>query len=342
MDETKPLVTSSEGGEGFANGSFHRRQRRSLREQLEDRALWIVVLILAVLLLWNHSHSRYAIPMEPEVPGVEQHPQHQQAEPVERPVLYRPFCVNYKSTDKGESYSARILQTSMGNPSQPWSHIPCFSQNPKNSLWTNKNKVKTSNIQEYGSADAQLVVNFTQSPFTKRPPILGFGAAFTEAAALNFNSLSDRGKEVLMELFYGKSGLGYSLGRVPINSVDFSIKRYTFDDVEDDFDLKHFDTKVSHDVESGMVGMILRAKSVLETNWKESPFRMYASPWSPPAWMKKPLPGVDKKGALHAENMTGSTESTCLRDGVDVGSKYAKAWALYFSKFISACKSSLF
>lgn len=63
---------------------------------------------------------------------------------------------------------------------------------------------------------------------------------------------------------------------------------------------------------------------------------MYASPWSPPAWMKQPT-WEDKKGAEHAEKMTYSTQPSCLREGTGATSRYAKAWALYFSKFIEAC-----
>ncbi len=46
----------------------------------------------------------------------------------------------------------------------------------------------------------------------------------------------------------------------------------------------------------------------------------------------------DLPGALHAENMTGSAEPVCLREGTLPSSRYARAWALYFSKFLTACK----
>ena len=37
---------------------------------------------------------------------------------------------------------------------------------------------------------------------------------------------------------------GLSLGRVHINSCDFSLGNYCFDSVEEDFDLEHFDMQV--------------------------------------------------------------------------------------------------
>lgn len=139
----------------------------------------------------------------------------------------------------------------------------------------------------------------------------------------------------------------YSLGRVHINSCDFCISPYSFDDTEDDFKLKHFDSSVQHDVTSGMVDMMLTATSVVRDQWStplvdasitpDGVFKIMASPWSPPTWMKKPTPD-DKKGAIHAANMTNSAIPNCLREGVGPESRYAKAWALYFSKFISACE----
>lgn len=130
------------------------------------------------------------------------------------------------------------------------------------------------------------------------------------------------------------------MGRTHINSCDFCVKSYSFDDTEDDFNLDDFDTEVTHDLDSGMVDMMLLAtKTIKESYPKEHEYgmRIIASPWSPPPWMKAPT-WADVEGALHAENMTGSAMPVCIRDGVGKDSKYAKSWALFFSKFISACE----
>lgn len=36
------------------------------------------------------------------------------------------------------------------------------------------------------------------------------------------------------------SGIEYTIGRVPIASADFSTRKYSYDDVANDFDLEHF------------------------------------------------------------------------------------------------------
>ena len=100
-----------------------------------------------------------------------------------------------------------------------------------------------------------------------------------------------------------------------------------------------------------MIDMILRATDVFNDAWKahdedtdansegvkDGDFKMFASPWSPPSWMKAPSSWKDKDAGLeHASGMTGSAQPSCLREGTGKDSKYAKAWALYMSKFVSA------
>ncbi len=185
---------------------------------------------------------------------------------------------------------------------------------------------------------------------------MGFGGAFTEASALNYMSLSEDGRQAVIDLLFGKTvGLGYSLGRVHMNSCDFSVESYNFDNVDGDFNLSNFDDRVEHDVSSGMIEFMLQANAKLKSDWKEDNINgngngingngingngginIMASPWSPPAWMKKPT-WDDPPGATHAGGMTGSALPNCLREGTGPDSRYAASWALYFSKFLAACK----
>lgn len=65
-------------------------------------------------------------------------------------------------------------------------------------------------LPDGGAAPAAVIdVNFNSVPFGDRASILGFGGAFTEAAALNYESLSEEGKQAVMDLLFGKEGLGY-------------------------------------------------------------------------------------------------------------------------------------
>jgi len=243
--------------------------------------------------------------------------------------------------------SVKVLQTSLGDPSNQWGEVPCLVRNTKRTPYSNIYEDPqwswlfgigdAATPVEYGAPSAVIKTHYKSIAHPSREPILGFGGAFTEASALNFMTLETDGKNAVLELLFGKDGLGYSVGRVPINSCDFSVASYSFDDVADDFSLDNFDMKVEHDVMTGMVELLLQAEGTLKDAWPGDKLNVMASPWSPPAWMKKPT-WKDPPGSEHAVNMTGSAEPNCLREGTGPTSRYAKSWALYFSKFLSACK----
>ncbi|KAL3936239.1 MAG: hypothetical protein SGBAC_008397 [Bacillariaceae sp.] len=353
MGETQPLVyhgTDNEP-ETLGNGTNEKSSSGTKKVCQSDLAKLLIVALLAIFA--THLYDQHvdannaAVETNSELSAppdaFEENSETSEdasASTTTTPLQYRPYCMTYHNQK-----TARILQTSMGSPSQQWSRIPCYAQPAKVRMWT-ESPEPDAHLNEYGNPDAILNISLDEAPFADRPPILGFGAAFTEASSLNYQSLSEKGKETMMELYFGKSGLGYALGRVHINSCDFSVKSYSFDNVDGDFELEHFDMDVKHDNQAdGMMDMIRRATSVFETAWKatedgeetsiDGNLLMYASPWSPPAWMKNPT-WEDPENATHAAGMTFSTTPSCLREGTGKDSRYAKAWALYFSKFITA------
>ncbi|GET21466.1 glycoside hydrolase family 30 protein [Prolixibacter denitrificans] len=135
---------------------------------------------------------------------------------------------------------------------------------------------------------------------------LGIGGAITDASAEVFAQLpADKQKELLVA-YYGKSGIDYSLMRTNIGSCDFSSESYTY--VEDgDKDLKTF--SVAHDMKY-RIPMIKRA--IAEAGGH---MVLFASPWSPPAFMKS------NKSLLHGGKLLP---------------EYDQAWANYYVKFIQA------
>jgi len=109
--------------------------------------------------------------------------------------------------------------------------------------------------------------------------ITGFGGAFTEASAYTLSKMSpDKRTEVLKAYFDPKDGLGYTLCRTHLNSADFSLGNYAYDEVDGDFELKHF--TIDRD-RKWLIPMIKDAMAVEGAN-----FKLFSSPWSPPAWMK--------------------------------------------------------
>ena len=159
--------------------------------------------------------------------------------------------------------------------------------------------------------------------------ILGFGGAFTEASAINFFKLPKSVQRQVIDLYFGPGGIGYTLGRVHINSCDFSEKSYSFDEIPGDFELEYFDSEVTHD-EAAIMPLLRLAMEA-----SAAPLRLVASPWSPPKWMKAPvLPRSPGDGPAR-QSMNGSATPNGLLDDPRV----KKSWALYISKWITAYES---
>ena len=137
--------------------------------------------------------------------------------------------------------------------------------------------------------------------------VLGVGGALTDASAETFYKLpADRQREILTAYFDPQKGIGYSLGRTSIHSCDFSSESYTYV-TNGDETLASFD--ISHDLKY----RIPFIKEVLAIAGKD--FTLFASPWSPPAWMK------DNRDILH---------------GGKLKPEFYDAWARYYVKFIKA------
>lgn len=86
----------------------------------------------------------------------------------------------------------------------------------------------------------QTNVNITIDRTKKLQKIVGFGGAFTDAGGININSLPINMAANIMKDYFSVHGLEYSVGRIPIAGTDFSERTYSYDDVENDEELKHF------------------------------------------------------------------------------------------------------
>ncbi|KAI1732559.1 glycosyl hydrolase family 30 TIM-barrel domain-containing protein [Ditylenchus destructor] len=87
------------------------------------------------------------------------------------------------------------------------------------------------------STEADIIVDASKTFQT----IFGFGGAFTDAAGISMHPLSEKCRQnLLRSYFHAENGIGYTVGRVPIASCDFSTHEYSYCDQEDDFELKSF------------------------------------------------------------------------------------------------------
>jgi len=136
---------------------------------------------------------------------------------------------------------------------------------------------------------------------------LGIGAALTDAAAETYYKLNPDNQVKFMEAYYSvEKGIGYSLGRTIIHSCDFSSASYTYIE-EGDVDLATF--SIAHDKKY----RIPFTKEAIKA--AGGSLTMYASPWSPPAFMK--------------------SNNNMLKGG-KLLEQYYQPWANYYATFIKA------
>ena len=105
----------------------------------------------------------------------------------------------------------------------------------------------------------------------------GFGVAITPSSCYELSLMNPSERKELLNQIYSKNGLGLSVGRICVGSSDYSPEIYSYDDHPFDTSLEHF--SVERD-ETYIIPMI---KEILEIN---PDIYLFASPWSPPGWMK--------------------------------------------------------
>lgn len=145
-------------------------------------------------------------------------------------------------------------------------------------------------------------------PEQKFQEITGFGGSFTESSAYLLNNLSKEKRAEIINAYFGSEGARYSLTRTHISSCDFSLNNYTYAPVVDDMELKSFSIEEDRD---DIIPMIKEAMAISEDG-----FKIIASPWTAPPWMK------DNKSWVGGKLLP----------------EYNDVWSLFFSKYISEYK----
>ncbi|GLV40113.1 Glucocerebrosidase 1b [Carabus blaptoides fortunei] len=158
------------------------------------------------------------------------------------------------------------------------------------------------------SANATLIINRNK----KYQKIHGFGGAFTDSTGINLLTLSNQTRQTLIRAYFAHDGLQYSMGRIPMAGTDFSTRGYTYDDVDDDFELKFFKLQIEdYDYKIPFIKEALKM-----TN---NDMKLFGSAWTSPVWMKT----NDRLSGIGFLNLS-------MYD----------VWAEYFIKFLDAYKDN--
>ncbi len=171
---------------------------------------------------------------------------------------------------------------------------------------TSRSGNKLSKIKEFNTENPTSKIKL--NPDKTYQTFTGFGGAFTESSAYLLNKLSPENRKKIIDAYFSESGAHYSLQRTHMNSCDFSLDQYSYAPVKDDMKLEHF--SVAEDT-SDLIPFIKDAMKASKDG-----FKIFASPWTAPPWMKTNNDWV----------------------GGELDPKYYDTWALFFSKYVDAYK----
>lgn len=107
----------------------------------------------------------------------------------------------------------------------------------------------------------------------------GFGGCFNELGYRALSHLSPSDRESLLTELYAPNRANFNLCRLPIGANDYAEDWYSLDETAGDFSLEHFS------IERDKHCLIPYIK---EAQCYQPEMKLFASPWSPPTWMKDP------------------------------------------------------
>jgi glucosylceramidase len=143
----------------------------------------------------------------------------------------------------------------------------------------------------------------------------GFGGAFNEMGWNYLSMLSQSDRDNAIQLLYGADGARFVFGRIPIGASDYAMDRYTLDETANDTTLAGF----SIDRDKQLLIPFVKAAQAVKAN-----IRFWASPWTPPTWMKQGPPSPGK--------VVSAFDGGSMKDD-DVT---MTAYAQYLIKFVQA------
>lgn len=204
--------------------------------------------------------------------------------------------------------------------------------------------VATTETEPWQALDANAIRNaegadpdYVVATDSMLQPVDGFGGCFSELGWTSLSLLGDSTlRSVMAELFEPGRGACLNICRMPIGANDLARDWYSYNETASDFAMDSF--SIANDRET----LIPFIHAALASNPE---LRIWATPWSPPLWMKEnghyacqPLDTT----FFHTVGLNGIRPDQVRREGVNMihaDEAYLSAYALYFAKFIEAYRS---
>jgi glucosylceramidase len=189
---------------------------------------------------------------------------------------------------------------------------------------------KTDVMPTDSTASATVTVNDTMVITAKWE---GFGGAFNELGWKYLNSAALQ-MEAIKLLFSATDGANFAWGRIPMGASDYAESRYTLTDTEDPVAMSGDSNRPAQGTfsltrdEGKLIPYILAAKAL------KPELRFWASPWTPPLWMKTGYKTNGGDGSATAKRASYYDGGTMKSD-----TAVLTAFADYFKQFVEGYKA---
>jgi glucosylceramidase len=150
------------------------------------------------------------------------------------------------------------------NPPAP---LPSLVTSADNAFWNSD-----GTVTEVTTGTPDVTVNDTAAQTWD-----GFGGAFNELGWQYLMLLSDADRSTALRLLFADDGARFNMGRIPIGASDYAVARYTLDETAGDTGMASF----SIDQDQALLIPYVKAAQAIRPG-----IRFWASPWTPPTWMK--------------------------------------------------------
>lgn len=193
--------------------------------------------------------------------------------------------------------------------------------------------MKTKTSASGGKLAKKTVEIFTDSLLQN---VDGFGGTFNEIGWDALSTLPQQDRDKVIRSLFGDEGTKFSLGRTPVGCSDYSFGYYSYNDVRDDYDMRNFS------IDRDRFILIPYIKEALKLR---PDLKLWASPWTPPTWMKvnehysQKASGIEGTDIGHnrmdtMQNMVGNLTGFKMTKG------HLSSYAKYFSKYVQAYRDN--
>ncbi|MDE6683859.1 MAG: glycosyl hydrolase family 30, partial [Duncaniella sp.] len=152
--------------------------------------------------------------------------------------------------------------------------ISAFAQRVESYTVTQQNLWEKQRVEVSNNTTSQSI---QLNKDDKAQEIKGIGGCFNEMGWDALQLLPLERQTRVIEALFAPDGAAVDYCRMSIGANDFSMSYYSLDDTADDFGLQNFNITRDRYI------IIPYIKAAMKVN---PSLRIWASPWTPPAWMK--------------------------------------------------------